>query len=120
PKPQTKEAGLVLLGDVMEASSRTLSNPTPARIRTLVRDRIERALSDGQLDECDLTLRDLNKVAESFIMILNGIFHHRIDYPEPVANELNGARKENNHAIIDRKQAEKNKGRSAPAATVSE
>jgi putative nucleotidyltransferase with HDIG domain len=120
PKPQTREAGLVLLGDVMEASSRTLLNPTPARIKTLVRDRIERALSDGQLDECELTLRDLNKIAESFIMILNGIFHHRIDYPEPVVNELNGAKKENNHAIIDRRPAEKNKGRSAPAATVSE
>lgn len=120
PKPQTREAGLVLLGDVMEASSRTLSNPTPARIKTLVRERIERALSDGQLDECELTLRDLNKVAESFTMILNGIFHHRIDYPVPVIHELNGAKKENNYAIIDRKPAEKNKDRSAPAATGSE
>ena len=120
PKPQTREAGLVLLGDVMEASSRTLSNPTPARIKTLVRERIERALNDGQLDECDLTLRDLNKVAESFIMILNGIFHHRIDYPEPVVNELNGAKKEGNYAIVDRKQAEKSKGRQTPAATDSE
>ena len=120
PKPQTREAGLVLLGDVMEASARTLSNPTPARIKTLVRERIERALSDGQLDECELTLHDLSKVAESFTMILNGIFHHRIDYPEPVVHELNGTKKENNYAIIDRKPAEKNKGRSAPTAAISE
>ena len=117
PKPQTREAGLVLLGDVMEASSRALSNPTPARIKTLVRERIERALSDGQLDECDLTLRDLNKIAESFTKILNGIFHHRIEYPETVVGGINTVRKENNYALIDRKSAEKNKGRSAPVAT---
>ena len=119
PKPQTREAGLVLLGDVMEASARTLSNPTPARLKTLVRERIERALSDGQLDECELTLHDLSKVAESFTMILNGIFHHRIDYPEPVVHELSSTKKENNYAIIDRKPAENNKGRSAPTTAIS-
>ncbi|MBN1546515.1 MAG: HDIG domain-containing protein [Syntrophaceae bacterium] len=82
PKPQTKEAGLVLLGDVIEASSRTLEDPTPSRISNLVHDRIEKIFLDGQLDECELTLRDLNKIAESFIRILNGIFHQRISYPE--------------------------------------
>lgn len=118
PKPQTREAGLVLLGDVLEASSRSLSNPTPARIKTLVRERIERVFSDGQLDECELTLHDLNKIAESFTMILNGIFHHRIDYPEPVIREQNGARKENGNGIVDRKPAEKNKNRSAAVTAV--
>ena len=118
PKPQTREAGLVLLGDVLEASSRSLSNPTPARIKTLVRERIERVFSDGQLDECELTLHDLNKIAESFTMILNGIFHHRIDYPEPVIREQNGARKENGNGIVDRKPAEKNKSRSATVTSV--
>ena len=111
PKPQTREAGLVLLGDVMEASSRTLSNPTPSRIRNLVRERIERVFMDGQLDDCELTLRDLNSIAESFIRILNGIFHHRIDYPEPIIREVNGRRFEN-HDHIDQKQAEKIKSRS--------
>jgi len=82
PKPQTKEAGLVLLGDVIEASSRTLADPTPARINNLVHERIERIFLDGQLDECELTLRDLNKIAESFIRILTGIFHQRISYPD--------------------------------------
>ncbi len=81
PKPQTREAGLVLLGDVIEASSRTLSNPTPSRIRNLVRERIERVFLDGQLDECELTLHDLNNISEAFIRILTGIFHQRIDYP---------------------------------------
>lgn len=89
PKPQTREAGLVLLGDVVEASSRILTNPTPSRIRALVKERIRHVLTDGQLDECNLTLSDLNKISESFIRILNGIFHQRIDYPEPVIKEHN-------------------------------
>jgi len=59
PKPQTKEAGLIMLADVIEASSRTLSNPTPARIKSLVRERIEGIYMDGQLDECELTLSKL-------------------------------------------------------------
>ena len=118
PKPQTREAGLVLLGDVLEASSRSLSNPTPSRIKTLVRDRIERIFTDGQLNECELTLHDLNKIAESFTMILNGIFHHRIDYPEPVIRDQNGARKESSNGIVNRKPAEKNKSRFAAVTTV--
>lgn len=112
PKPQTREAGLVLLGDVIEASSRALKNPTPARINNLVRERIEKIFLDGQLDECEITLRDLNIIAESFIKILNGIFHHRIDYPEPTHRELSPGKKENN-GHPDRKQAEKTKARPA-------
>ena len=95
PKPQTKEAGLVLLGDVLEASSRTLSNPTPARISSLVHDRIEKVFMDGQLDECELTMRDLSKIAEIFNRILNGIFHHRVDYPDQGVREA-GIRKDVN------------------------
>ncbi|MDZ4164210.1 MAG: HDIG domain-containing protein, partial [Smithellaceae bacterium] len=107
PKPQTREAGLVLLGDVIEASSRALKNPTPARINNLVRERFEKIFLDGQLDECEITLRDLNIIAESFIKILNGIFHHRVDYyPEPVHREAASGKKENN-GNPDRKQAEK-------------
>jgi len=90
PKPQTKEAGLVMLGDVVEASSRTLTNPTPARIRSLVRERIEAVYMDGQLDECELTLSNLNTIAETFTKILTGIFHHRVDYPEPISKETPG------------------------------
>ena len=104
PKPQTKEAGLVLLGDVVEASSRTLSHPTPSRIKNLVQNRIKQIFMDGQLDECELTLNDLNRIAEVFTRTLSGIFHHRIDYPETVAPN----RKEV-HAGSDQKPAEKNK-----------
>jgi putative nucleotidyltransferase with HDIG domain len=87
PKPQTKEAGLVLLGDVIEASSRTLKDPTPSRIKTLVDKRIREVIDDGQLDESELTFSDINKIAESFTMILNGIFHQRIEYFESSAEE---------------------------------
>lgn len=103
PKPQTKEAGLIMLGDVIEASSRTLSNPTPARVRTLVRERIEGIYMDGQLDECELTLSNLNTIAETFTKILTGIFHHRIDYPETAVKESNGKKDTNENS--NRKQA---------------
>jgi len=108
PKPQTREAGLVLLGDVIEASCRTLNNPTPSRIRNLVRERIELVFTDGQLDECELTLRDLNSIYKTFTRILNGIFHQRIDYPMPNVRDFKTHSLhtyENSH----RKPAEKSK-----------
>ncbi len=83
PKPQRKEAGLVLIGDIVEASSRTLTNPTPARIRNLVNSRIKQVVEEGQLDESDLTFRDLKKIAETFTRVLTGIFHKRIEYQQP-------------------------------------
>jgi putative nucleotidyltransferase with HDIG domain len=82
PKPQTREAVLVMLADVVEAASRTLDNPTPSRIRGLVQNLINNIFFDGQLDECELTLKDLHKIANSFDKILYGIHHHRIEYIE--------------------------------------
>jgi len=82
PKPQTKEAGLVMLADVVEAASRTLDNPTPSRIQGLVQNLINKVFSDGQINNCELTLKDLHKIAKTFNRILSGIHHHRIDYPE--------------------------------------
>lgn len=84
PKPQTKEAGLVLLADEVEAASRTLVDPTPARIKGMVQKIINSVFSDGQLDECELTLKDLNQIAKSFTKTLSGIFHGRVEYPEPI------------------------------------
>jgi len=107
PKPQTREAGIVLLGDIVEASSRTLNDPTPSRIKNLVQSRIKSAFLDGQLDECDLTLSDLNKIAEVFSRTLSGIFHHRIDYPE--SSRETGKRE--NYAGPDQKQTEKTKAK---------
>jgi putative nucleotidyltransferase with HDIG domain len=85
PRPQTREAGLVMLADVVEAASRTLENPTPSRIQGLVQNLISKIFSDGQLDHCELTLRDLNLIARSFNKILHGIHHHRIEYQESAA-----------------------------------
>lgn len=82
PKPQTKEAGIIMLADSVEASSRILDDPTPKRIESHVQEIIEKIFIDGQLDECELTLKDLHAIQKSFIAILIGIFHHRIEYPE--------------------------------------
>jgi putative nucleotidyltransferase with HDIG domain len=87
PKPQTKEAGIVMLADAVEAASRTLSEPTPSRIRGLVQRIINNIFLDGQLEECELTLKDLQKIEESFSRILTAIFHQRIDYPSASASE---------------------------------
>ncbi len=87
PKPQTKEAGLVMLADVVEAASRTLENPTPARIQGLVQHLINKIFADGQLDSCELTLKDLHRIASSFNKILYGIHHHRIEYGDTPTKE---------------------------------
>jgi putative nucleotidyltransferase with HDIG domain len=87
PKPRTKEAGIVMLADAVEAASRTLSEPTPSRIRGLVQKIINSIFLDGQLEECELTLKDLQKIEESFSRILTAIFHQRIDYPSSQASE---------------------------------
>jgi hypothetical protein len=92
PKPQTKEAGLVLLADAVEAVSRTLTEPTAARIQGMVQKITNKIFTDGQLDECELTLKDLHEIAKSFIQILTAIFHQRIEYPEPAAKGVERAR----------------------------
>lgn len=101
PKPQTREAALVMLADVVEAASRTLEQPTAARIQGLVQQLINKLFSDNQLDESPLTLKDLNNIAKSFNKILNGIYHHRVEYPEKYAP---GEPKEKN-GHTDRQQA---------------
>lgn len=82
PRPQTREAAIVMLADVVEASSRTLTDPTPARIKTHIDTIMKGIFSDGQLDESELTFKDLHKLSESFARILTGLFHQRINYPD--------------------------------------
>jgi cyclic-di-AMP phosphodiesterase PgpH len=82
PKPQSREAAIMMMADSVEAASRTLSDePTPAQIRGMIDRLVDAIVQDNQLDECDITLREIRLVKESFFMILTGIFHHRIDYP---------------------------------------
>jgi len=82
PKPQTREAGILMLADSVEAASRTLFDTSPARVQQLVQRIINNYFRDGQLDDCSLTLRDLHSIARSFIETLSAIRHERIDYPE--------------------------------------
>lgn len=81
PPPQTKEAALVMLADTVEASSRVLKGITLESLRGHVQDVISARLRDGELSQCDLTLRDLRKIEESFVLVLRGALHHRIQYP---------------------------------------
>ena len=82
PKPRTKEAAILMMADTVESTTRTLSDPTPARIEQIVRTIANKRLLDGQFDECDLTLRDLSKIVEAITRIVASIYHARIIYPE--------------------------------------
>jgi putative nucleotidyltransferase with HDIG domain len=95
PKPQTKEAGIVMLADAVEAASKTLSEPTSSRIKGLVSRIINSIFTDGQLEDCELTLKDLHHIEESFDRILTGIFHQRVEYPHS-GEEQNASKKEGN------------------------
>lgn len=106
PKPQTKEAALVMLADVVEASTRTLHHPTPARIENLVRERITRVFVDGQLDECQLTMGDLYKIAEIFTRLITGIFHQRVDYPEDIPSGMPKRGKANGNGEMPKNNGE--------------
>ncbi len=81
PKPQTRVAALVMMADAVEAASRVLTDPTPARISALVDRIINHIFLEGQLDECELTLKDIFEVKKHFSFILTGILHRRVDYP---------------------------------------
>ena len=81
PKPQTREAGILMLADSVESAARTLRERTPDRVRQLVRDIIQQKFTSGELDECPLTLRDLHRIEESFIPVLLGTLHGRLEYP---------------------------------------
>lgn len=87
PKPSTKEAGIVMIADAVEASTRAIDNPSPHKLEKQIEKIINERLLDGQLDECDLTLKDLTKIKQSFLSILIGIHHHRIKYPEEKKQE---------------------------------
>ncbi|MHB8075431.1 HD family phosphohydrolase [Desulfosporosinus fructosivorans] len=94
PKPQTKEAALVSLADNVEAAVRSMKQHTPGRVEGLVRKIIKDKLNDGQLDQCDLTFQDLDRIAMAFVRVLSGIFHSRVEYPElPAARDGSGTQK---------------------------
>jgi cyclic-di-AMP phosphodiesterase PgpH len=81
PKPHTKELGILLLADAVEAAARTLDNPTPGKIRNMVERIVSDALADGQLDHSELTFKELEKISSAFLWVLTNMYHSRIDYP---------------------------------------
>ena len=81
PKPQTKEAAIFMLADGVEAAARTIDEPTPSRLKDAIHQIVGRIVLDGQLDECDLTFADLEKIEGAFHRTLVGMYHHRVDYP---------------------------------------
>jgi putative nucleotidyltransferase with HDIG domain len=101
PKPQTKEAGIVMLADAVEAASKTLSEPTSSRVKGLVSQIINNIFTNGQLDDCELTLKDLHYIEESFGRILTGIFHQRVEYPDS-QEEQNTSKKEGDEGTHSR------------------
>jgi putative nucleotidyltransferase with HDIG domain len=92
PKPQTREAALIMLADGVEASVRSLSARDEPAIRAMVGRIIDERLSDGQFDECDLTLRDIERIREAFVGQLLGMYHTRIAYPQNKVVELESRR----------------------------
>lgn len=88
PKPQSRVAALVMMADAVEAATRSLIDPTPARISALVEKIINNIFLDGQIDECALTLKDLSEIKIRFTHNLIIIFHKRISYPEAIDNEI--------------------------------
>jgi cyclic-di-AMP phosphodiesterase PgpH len=92
PKPQSKEAAILMLADGVEASVRSLTSQDEPAIRTMVQRIIRERLEDGQFDECDLTLRDLELIREAFVQQLLGMYHRRIEYPQNKIVEIESRR----------------------------
>ena len=82
PLPATKETGILLLADGIEAASRAMKSPTYPRLENLVNRMVDERVKEGQLGHCPLTFRDLQLIKEAFMNVLMGIYHHRVEYPE--------------------------------------
>ncbi len=82
PKPQTRETGILMLADAVEASTRTLDDPSPQKLEGVIGEIIKKRFEEGELDECPLTLKDLTKIRAAFLNVLVGIHHTRVKYPE--------------------------------------
>jgi cyclic-di-AMP phosphodiesterase PgpH len=83
PRPQTRETGIMMLADAIEAAVRTIDDPTPQRLSDAVDELVKKRLDDGELDECPLTLSDLTKIKAAFLGVLVGVYHTRVRYPDP-------------------------------------
>ncbi len=82
PKPSTREAGVIMLADKVEAATRTLANPDESNIRAMINRIVNSVIADGQFSECPLTFEEIHVIAETFVSVLLGIYHQRIEYPQ--------------------------------------
>ena len=102
PKPQTRETAIVMLGDGIESAARVLRDPTPERIRSTIDAIVNTRLSEGQLDQCPLTLREIDVARAAFARVLIGMYHRRVDYPTGVrAVATSSGTSEDSDALID-------------------
>ncbi len=90
PKPRFREAGILMLADSVEAAAKTITEPNPGRFRDMVHEHILKRLTDHQLDESDLTMRDLKRIEDSFVYTLTYMYHGRIKYPEEESGHREG------------------------------
>jgi len=100
PKPMSKEAAIIMLADMIEAKSRCLNRPNLKQIEELVQGVVRDRLADGQLDECDLTFRELKAIQAAFIRVLTGMLHARIEYPK-----VNGTQEDSRNGSADPQRA---------------
>ena len=82
PKPSSREAGVIMLADKVEAATRTLAQPTEANLRAMISRIVNSVVADGQFSECPLTFEEIHTLAETFVGVLLGIYHQRIEYPQ--------------------------------------
>lgn len=116
PRPKSKETAIIMLADSVESASRTLSDPTPGKIKSMINSLIDKKLREGQLADTDLTLRDLTRIGEEFLTILIGVHHHRIKYPSSEVRQPNGKNKPGNNKTPSEPNGEKTAGRNVRTA----
>lgn len=96
PIPNSKEAGIIMLADSVEAAVRSIKEPSEDKIKEMINNIISDKLSCGQLNDCNLTIKDIEKIKKCFLTVLNGIYHHRIEYPKEKIKSLNEENNDNN------------------------
>ena len=101
PKPQTREAAIVMLADTVEAAARSMPEPTLEKMDQLIHKLVRAKMDDGQLNESPLTLKDLENICKAFLTVLTGVFHQRVEYPKVEIP------KKNSHSAEDKAEAEK-------------
>ncbi|MEG0641361.1 MAG: HDIG domain-containing protein [Clostridium sp.] len=110
PNPLSREAGIIMLADGVEAAVRSISEPTTGKIQEMVNNIIKGRLNEGHLDNCDLTLKDIDKIREAFLKGLSGIYHERIEYPKLI-NKDDDSKIENINTLEDLDNIKEKKGK---------